>query len=159
MYIASIMVLSNVKIGILGDSSKRKVFGTLIVAMLLAISLYSGIQDPARLPWNGGLRLSPVTVHDRLEMIPIAKYAVNDTFVVAWHDVYIPLEYNPYLHLRSFGSYPPAHETLLKIAIGTDVQTPNPAYFVLPKIICSGKAFSRFNLVYNSLEHIVLMTK
>ncbi len=158
-FLASIVTLYKITFRALFKTTKRKALGFLIISFLLTLCLYSGIQDPARTPWNGGLRLAPVTLTDRIELTPLAIYAPSNMKVYAWHDAYIPKELNPNSEIIGAGSYYPVHDILLSIANGRTVKTEEDSItlFIIPKMVIRDHAFKAYNIIFNAHEHLAFI--
>jgi len=139
--------------------AKQRRIHLVVFVVLLAPYLFAALNDPARSPQSGGLRLAPVTYIDRIEMLPVARLGIDGYYVFAWHDVYIPVEAsirNPCL-LPGSGSYYPEHIILLQVAEDKRVGIPLNSYLILRKEVISAKKFTNYNIVLNSLKHLVLI--
>lgn len=63
--------------------------GVALLILVLAVTAISGVQDPARSPWNGEPRLAPVTLDDRIEMRNLHQFFSQAMLYVGVHDTYI----------------------------------------------------------------------
>ena len=159
LFLASVVTLYEITFRVLFKITKRKALGFLIISFLLTVCLYSGIQNPARTPWNGGLRLAPVTLTDRIELTPLAIYAPSTMRIYAWHDAYVPKELNPNSEIIGAGSYYPVHDILLSIANGKKVRIKEGpiTLFIIPKIVIRDHTFKTYSIILNAHEHLVLI--
>lgn len=163
LLILSVIVVTRILTN-LNKEDIKMVIGLLLLISLIVAGLYSGLQDPHRMPWNGGLRLAPVTYLDRIELIPVAIYSAPYVKIFAWHDVYVPKELSS-ARTESIGTYYPIHSVLLKVAKGILIQGNQQTkptyeiYFILPKVIASNKMFKHYNIMFNGNEHLLVMGK
>ena len=162
MFLASIMLLYKYfyKITTLGIRAKRIILTMVLCLFLLGMGLYSGIQDPHRMPWNGEPRLAPVTYRDRVELMPIAIYAPSCMRIYPWHDAYVPMELTNST-IISRGSYYPIHQLLLKVARGLPINLARDdkavtTLFVIPNQLLSSKSCERYDVVFMGGEHTAL---
>ncbi len=66
----------------------------ILVILILLVTITSGLNDPARSPWNGEPKMGPVTFNDRIEMQDILHYVTEEIFYIRVHDAYVdPLQY------------------------------------------------------------------
>jgi len=141
-------------------TKRGKSFMAILLLLLLFMPYaYSAYNDHGRNPRAGELRLAPITYWDRVEMLPLALYGCDGYYVVAWHDVRIPIEWSnrtPFLK-SLFSSYYPGHDILLKVALDEKVKVPIDTYLILHKKAIKSSKFSNYNIVLNSREHIVLL--
>jgi hypothetical protein len=143
----------------------RSVIGFLLLVIMLTLGLYSGLQDPHRAPWNGSLRLAPVTYSDRIELVPVAIYSAPHVKVLGWHDVYIPRELTN-AKIEGVTPYYLKHQLLLKVAKGNDITNiiaslnkNAETYFILRREILMKEAYKNYNLVFIANEHLLLIRK
>ncbi len=145
----------------------RKIKGVLaltILSLIIIACLWVGIRDPLRMPWNGGLRLAPVTFEDRIEMIALAKHLRGSILVFAWHDVYIPPEYVENSQIRvASKSYYPMHRALVNVSKGLNIAwykdySTDLVVYILPKVIVSTKAYRKYDVIFYGGEHVVLVS-
>ena len=89
----------------------------LLLLLILAtlVAAISGIHDPARAPWNGGTRLAPVTLEDRLEVEAIEHLFGGRTAYLSVHDIY--LDFNT-IHLKSIVRDYYTADRLIKYIVG-----------------------------------------
>ena len=120
---------------------------------------YAALNDPSRLPQKGGLRLAPVTLISRIEMLPLAEYGISGYHVYAWHDVSIPtyMVGSPPYFISESGSYYPIYAILMMVAKGVYADIPSTSYIILRKEVVSTSCYGLYNLVYSGLNHVVVM--
>ncbi len=142
------------------NEGKVAALGLIVFLLFLAPYLYSAMYSSERAPWAGEIRLAPVTYTDRVEMLPLVRYAEDGYHIYRWHDAYLPLEKveNP-PHLLAGGSYYPIHDILKTVARDKVVKAPTNSLFVLYKENISSINFKKYNIILNEYQHLVVSSK
>lgn len=148
-----------------GGMDRRRVssiLGALALLVVLGLGVYSGVQDPNRVPLNGGSRLAPVTYANRVELAPIAVYSAPRVWLFGYHDVYLPQELTN-ATIEGGGNYYVTENILRKVAKGTNttyIIGPPPdveMYFVFSRTELTNDAYATYNVVFAGNEHSLLV--
>ncbi len=155
-YVILIFAVSIVTIRVL--TSK---IGLLLLLLFLAPYLYSAIYSPERISWMGEVRLAPVTYTDRVEMLPLVRYAKSGYYIYCWHDAYLPIERvkNPPRFLVGGGSYYPIHNILKVVANDTRVNIPVNSLLIVHKDAINSQNFSNYDIILDGHDHLVMSPK